>query len=161
MSINHERLMTTDITANSTIVISVSAERDEELCTRSFGSSAKIGITYGGGRIKRRIAAPSNIMPPRSVLFKRITTPRSAPIIPSRIAIKPKVFFQGISRITRSKPTVSRIIIAVGAEMNDVTESIKLRDPSKSENEWIIDKEIPIFKGDGRRYIDDLVFVGE
>ena len=46
-------------------------------------------------------------------------------------------------------------------ESNDVTESIKLRDPSKSENEWIIDKEIPIFKGDGRRYIDDLVFVGE
>lgn len=28
-------------------------------------------------------------------------------------------------------------------------------------NEWIIDKDIPIFKGEGRKYIDDLVFVGE
>lgn len=26
---------------------------------------------------------------------------------------------------------------------------------------WIIDKDIPIFKGDGRRYIDSLVYVGE
>ena len=26
---------------------------------------------------------------------------------------------------------------------------------------WVIDNEIPIFKGDGRAYIDDLVFVGE
>lgn len=26
---------------------------------------------------------------------------------------------------------------------------------------WIIDKDIPIFKGEGRKYIDDLVFVGE
>ena len=28
-------------------------------------------------------------------------------------------------------------------------------------NGWIIDKEIPIFKGEGRKYIDDLIFVGE
>ena len=27
--------------------------------------------------------------------------------------------------------------------------------------EWIIDNEIPIFKGEGRKYIDDLIFVGE
>ena len=26
---------------------------------------------------------------------------------------------------------------------------------------WFIDNEIPIFKGDGRKYIDDLIFVGE
>jgi hypothetical protein len=26
---------------------------------------------------------------------------------------------------------------------------------------WIIDREIPIFKGDGRAYIDRLVCVGE
>ena len=26
---------------------------------------------------------------------------------------------------------------------------------------WVIDKEIPIFKGEGREYIDDLVYVGE
>ena len=29
------------------------------------------------------------------------------------------------------------------------------------EGHWFIDKDIPIFKGDGRKYIDDLVFVGE
>lgn len=34
-------------------------------------------------------------------------------------------------------------------------------DETAGENEWIIDKDIPIFKGEGRRYIDDLVFVGE
>ena len=27
--------------------------------------------------------------------------------------------------------------------------------------EWTIDNEIPIFKGEGRKYIDDLIFVGE
>ena len=37
----------------------------------------------------------------------------------------------------------------------------QLRDTSKSENEWIIDTDIPIFKGEGREYIDKLVFVGE
>lgn len=26
---------------------------------------------------------------------------------------------------------------------------------------WVIDKEIPVFKGEGRKYIDDLVYVGE
>lgn len=26
---------------------------------------------------------------------------------------------------------------------------------------WVIDKDIPIFKGDGRKYIDSLVYVGE
>lgn len=36
-----------------------------------------------------------------------------------------------------------------------------LRDFSKSENEWIIDTDIPIFKGEGREYIDRLVFIGE
>ena len=45
MSINHDMLITTDITAKSTIVISVRAERDEEICTRSEGSSANMGIT--------------------------------------------------------------------------------------------------------------------
>lgn len=37
----------------------------------------------------------------------------------------------------------------------------QLRDASKSENEWIIDKDIPIFKGEDREYIDRLIFVGE
>ena len=34
-------------------------------------------------------------------------------------------------------------------------------DETAGENEWIIDKDIPTFKGEGRKYIDDLVFVGE
>lgn len=37
----------------------------------------------------------------------------------------------------------------------------EIRDPKKPESAWLIDTEIPIFKGDGRKYIDDLVFVGE
>jgi tRNA(His) 5'-end guanylyltransferase len=32
-----------------------------------------------------------------------------------------------------------------------------LHDSSKSENEWIIDKDIPIFKGEGREYIEKLI----
>lgn len=36
-----------------------------------------------------------------------------------------------------------------------------LLDETAGENEWIIDKNIPIFKGEGRKYIDNLVFVGE
>ena len=31
----------------------------------------------------------------------------------------------------------------------------------RNEKEWIIDNEIPIFKWDGREYIDDLIYVGE
>ena len=46
-------------------------------------------------------------------------------------------------------------------ESDGVTATAQLRDTSKSENEWIIDTEIPIFKGEGREYIDRLVFVGE
>lgn len=41
------------------------------------------------------------------------------------------------------------------------TEIVQLRDSSESENVWIIDKEIPIFKGEGREYIDKLINVGE
>lgn len=36
-----------------------------------------------------------------------------------------------------------------------------LLDETAGENEWIIDKDIPIFKGECRKYIDNLVFVGE
>lgn len=46
-------------------------------------------------------------------------------------------------------------------ESDGVVETIQLRDTSKSENEWVIDTEIPIFKGEGREYIDRLVFIGE
>ena len=46
-------------------------------------------------------------------------------------------------------------------ESNGVMATAQLRDTSKSENEWIIDTDIPIFKGEGREYIDRLVFIGE
>ena len=46
-------------------------------------------------------------------------------------------------------------------ESNGIMETTQLRDASKSENEWIVDKNIPIFKGDGREYIEKLVYVGE
>lgn len=36
-----------------------------------------------------------------------------------------------------------------------------LRDPNQGENNWIIDKDIPIFKGEGREYIEQFVNVGE
>lgn len=37
----------------------------------------------------------------------------------------------------------------------------RMLDKNAGENEWVIDKNIPIFKGEDRKYIDDLVFVGE
>lgn len=40
---------------------------------------------------------------------------------------------------------------------NGVIETAMLRDTTKSENEWIIDKDIPIFKGEGREYIERLI----
>ena len=46
-------------------------------------------------------------------------------------------------------------------ESNDIIETVMLKDITKSENEWIIDKEIPVFKGEGREYIEKLVMVGE
>ena len=46
-------------------------------------------------------------------------------------------------------------------ESDDVTEKCMLRDPKQGENNWIIDKDIPIFKCDGREYIEQFVNVGE
>lgn len=46
-------------------------------------------------------------------------------------------------------------------ESNDVTEKCMLRDPKQGENNWIIDKDIPIFKGEGREYIEQLINVGD
>lgn len=46
-------------------------------------------------------------------------------------------------------------------ESDGVMVTAQLRDTSRSENEWIIDTDIPIFKGEGREYIDKLVFIGE
>lgn len=46
-------------------------------------------------------------------------------------------------------------------ECDEVTEKCMLRDQKQGENNWIIDKDIPIFKGDGREYIERFVNVGE
>lgn len=51
----------------------------------------------------------------------------------------------------------NKIIIST----DGVKETMQLRDTSKSENEWIVDTEIPVFKNEGRKYIDRLVHVGE
>lgn len=50
---------------------------------------------------------------------------------------------------------VVRNKIMQAAEEDD--ENIVLRDPSKGKNEWIIDKEIPIFKNENREYIEALI----
>lgn len=49
----------------------------------------------------------------------------------------------------------NNIVISTGG----TTEIVQLRDSSESENVWIIDKEIPIFKGEGREYIDKLIYI--
>lgn len=46
-------------------------------------------------------------------------------------------------------------------ESEDVTEKCMLRNSKQSENNWIIDYDIPTFKGDGRQYIERFVNVGE
>ena len=38
---------------------------------------------------------------------------------------------------------------------------VKKHDTETGRTHWVIDEEIPIFKGDGRNYIDDLVYVGD
>ena len=38
---------------------------------------------------------------------------------------------------------------------------VKKHDTGTGRTHWVIDEEIPIFKGDGRNYIDDLVYVGD
>ena len=41
---------------------------------------------------------------------------------------------------------------------------LRLPDPEMPESErlkWIVDLDMPILKGDGRKYIDNLVFIGE
>lgn len=51
----------------------------------------------------------------------------------------------------------NKIVVETGG----VTEICELRDSSRPENEWIIDTNIPIFRNDGREYIDRLIYVGE
>lgn len=46
-------------------------------------------------------------------------------------------------------------------DSDGINETAILRDTTKSENEWIIDNDIPIFKGEGREYIETLINVKE
>lgn len=52
-----------------------------------------------------------------------------------------------------------QVIFPSGKKM--IRSIIELRDTSKPEKAWIIDKEIPIFKENGRKYIEDLIFIEE
>lgn len=46
-------------------------------------------------------------------------------------------------------------------DSDEITGTAMLRDTTKSENEWIIDTEMPILKGEDRKYVDNLIYVGE
>lgn len=52
-----------------------------------------------------------------------------------------------------------QVIFPSGKKM--IRSIIELRDTSKPEKAWIIDKKIPIFKENGRKYIEDLIFIEE
>lgn len=60
------------------------------------------------------------------------------------------------------------LMLEKGVNWNDVPTKykrgsccIRKFNENSGHNSWVIDNEIPIFKGDGRKYIDDLVCVGE
>lgn len=40
------------------------------------------------------------------------------------------------------------------------TVTCEIRNPKEPETAWVIDNEIPIFKGEGRKYVDELIFIG-
>ena len=61
---------------------------------------------------------------------------------------------------TYQKRGTSVVRNKIVVESDGITETAILRDITKSENEWIIDKDIPIFKGEGREYIERLVMIG-
>lgn len=46
-------------------------------------------------------------------------------------------------------------------EFEEGTAISKLRDTSVNESSWVVDKDIPVFKGDGRDYIERLINVEE
>lgn len=56
-----------------------------------------------------------------------------------------------------------RIDLETGDEVRGevCTDSNAMFDTSVLRSRWVIDKNIPIFKGDGREYIDKLVLIGE
>lgn len=53
----------------------------------------------------------------------------------------------------------NRVIINQNRANGTVT--ARLRVLGAGENTWIIDRDIPKFSGDGRKYIDELIYVGE
>lgn len=60
------------------------------------------------------------------------------------------------------------LMLEKGINWNDIPTHLKrgsccIRKVDKTANrsQWIIDNEIPIFKGEGRNYIDNLIFIGE
>ena len=57
--------------------------------------------------------------------------------------------------------TVKKEQIIFPSGKKTVVPTVRLRDTSKLERAWVIDKEIPIFKGEGRKYIEDLIFIEE
>lgn len=57
--------------------------------------------------------------------------------------------------------TVKKEQIVFPSGKKTVVPTVRLRDTSKLERAWIIDKEIPIFKGENRKYIEDLIFIEE
>lgn len=57
--------------------------------------------------------------------------------------------------------TVKKEQIVFPSGKKTVVPTVQLRDTSKLEKAWIIDKEIPIFKGENRKYIEDLIFIEE
>lgn len=52
-----------------------------------------------------------------------------------------------------------QVIFSTGKKV--AISTMELRDTSKPEKAWIIDKEIPIVKGEDRKYIEDLIFIEE
>lgn len=57
--------------------------------------------------------------------------------------------------------TVKKEQIVFPSGKKTVVPTVRLRDTSKLERAWVIDKEIPIFKGENRKYIEDLIFIEE
>ena len=57
--------------------------------------------------------------------------------------------------------TVKKEQIVFPSGKKTIVPTVRLRDTSKLERAWVIDKEIPIFKGEGRKYIEDLIFIEE
>lgn len=69
---------------------------------------------------------------------------------------------------TKSCSEIREMLLKEGIDWNELPTHLKhgsccikkLTDGSER-LKWVIDTDIPVFKGEGRRYIDDLIYVGE